>query len=81
MHIVVEANKKRISCRVCDWGTTIPESDYNRIFTRQYQIEKSAGRGLGLAIVKRIAQAHNATVGVKPNRPQGNCFYIEFPKG
>jgi signal transduction histidine kinase len=38
------------------------------------------GMGLGLAIVKRIAMAHNAVAGVKPNKPKGNIFYIKIPK-
>ena len=47
---------------------------------RKVQLDKSKGRGLGLAIVKRIAEAHNAEVGVKPNKPNGNNFYIKIPK-
>ena len=35
--------------------------------------------GLGLAIVNRIAIAHDAEVGVKPNKPRGNNFYIKIP--
>ena len=43
------------------------------------QLGKTKGSGLGLAIVKRIADAHNAEVGVKPNRPKGNNFFIKIP--
>ncbi len=28
---------------------------------------------------KRIADAHNAEVGAKPNEPTGNIFYIKIP--
>lgn len=66
---------------VKDFGPEIPESKYRDIFYRGIQIagEKKHGRGLGLAIVKRIAEVHYAEVGVKPNQPKGNIFYIKIP--
>jgi len=42
-------------------------------------MKKTNGHGLGLAIVKRIAITHNAEVGVKPNNPNGNNFYLKIP--
>ncbi|MFH1850884.1 MAG: DUF3365 domain-containing protein [Candidatus Neomarinimicrobiota bacterium] len=64
-----------------DFGTTIPESQYGNVFMRSVQLDKFAkrGRGLGLAIVKKIAEIHNAGVGIRPNQPNGNIFYISFP--
>lgn len=61
-----------------DFGVTITQEQSEKIFLRNYQIEKLnySGRGLGLSIVKRIADAHIAEVGVKPNSPQGNIFYL-----
>ena len=66
---------------VIDFGQPIPEAEYDHIFFRKYQLKSERGMGLGLAIVKRIAEAHNAQVGVKPNQPTGNIFYIKFPRG
>ncbi|NQT96748.1 MAG: ATP-binding protein [Candidatus Marinimicrobia bacterium] len=79
--MIIDVFKKDdiIVINVKDFGKSIQKEDYRNLFTRKYQIEKGRGRGLGLAIVKRIAEAHNAEVGVKPNKPTGNIFYIEIP--
>lgn len=69
-----------IVVNVKDFGKTIEKKDRENIFMRKIQLDKSKGRGLGLAIVKRIAEAHNAKIGVKPNKPKGNNFYIKIPK-
>ena len=63
-----------------DYGKTIPEDARESIFNRKVQLLDGPrkGSGLGLAIVKRIAVAHNAKVGVKANKPQGNIFYFQF---
>ncbi|NOZ03960.1 MAG: PAS domain-containing protein [FCB group bacterium] len=82
--IIVRAIKKKkcISVYVIDFGQTIPENMREEIFKRHVQLDKKhaqTGKGLGLAIVKRIADAHNAIVGVKPNKPKGNQFYLQIP--
>ncbi len=82
--IVVEAirrGKRLVTIDVRDFGKTIPEAERERVFYRHIQLAKGKkhGRGLGLAIVKRIAEAHQAEVGVKPNHPNGNIFYITLP--
>ena len=73
-------NKKGVWCEVRDYGTTIPENERKNIFDRHIRLGdyKNGGQGLGLAIVKRIANAHGAVVGVRPNLPVGNIFYIQF---
>ena len=68
-----------ITVNVKDFGETIKTKDRENIFMRTVQLSKSKGSGLGLAIVKRIAEAHEAKVGVKPNKPRGNNFYIKIP--
>lgn len=80
--ITVDAHKddKYLIVNVKDYGDTIRKGDRKKIFLRSVQLGKTKGSGLGLAIVKRIADAHNAQVGVKPNKPTGNVFYIKFPK-
>ncbi len=73
-------NTEFLTINVKDYGTTIPEEHRRKIFNRTYQIDGiKSGRGLGLSIVKKIAEAHNAIVGVKPNKPTGNIFYIKMP--
>ncbi|NQT98235.1 MAG: HAMP domain-containing histidine kinase [Candidatus Marinimicrobia bacterium] len=81
--IVVEIHDEDnvITVDYIDFGPTIPKEKRPLVFNRGVQLEKAAkrGRGLGLAIVKRIAEAHNAEVGVLPNKPSGNIFYFKIP--
>ena len=66
--------------KLSDFGETIPEDKREAIFMRSVQLLNGPrrGSGLGLAIVKRIATAHGATTGVRPNFPRGNVFYFSF---
>ncbi|MFH1852615.1 MAG: ATP-binding protein, partial [Candidatus Neomarinimicrobiota bacterium] len=75
-------DKNRVTIEVRDFGLTIPEENRQLIFSRSVQFcdGLKRGRGLGLAIVKRIADAHNAEIGVRPNQPTGNIFYITFQR-
>lgn len=68
-----------VTVNVKDFGETIKQKDRENIFMRNVQLGKTKGRGLGLAIVKRIAEAHDAEVGVIPNKPKGNVFYLKLP--
>lgn len=68
-----------VTVKFKDFGKTIEKKDRENIFIRNVKLGKTKGRGLGLAIVKRIAEAHSAEVGVKPNKPKGNIFYIKLP--
>ena len=70
-----------ITVNVKDLGETIKPKDRENIFIRSVQlgIGKTKGQGLGLAIVKRIADVHNAEIGVIPNKPNGNIFYFKLP--
>ncbi len=81
--IVITAIQERsgLTVEVCDFGETIEKKHYESIFNRKIQLAGTGenGRGLGLAIVKRISNAHSAKVGVRPNFPTGNKFYIKFP--
>ena len=81
--IIIDANIEDgfVVVNVKDFGKTIEKKDRENIFVRNVQLDKTKGRGLGLglAIVKRIAIAHDAEVGVKPNKPKGNNFYIKIP--
>ena len=80
--IIIDAveDDKHLKVNVKDQGNTIKKEDREIIFTRSVQLSNTRGSGLGLAIVKQIAEAHNASIGVKPNKPTGNIFYIKFPK-
>ncbi len=82
--IIIRAKEDNnfITIEVEDYGNTISKEKRELIFSRNVQLtdSKKESRGLGLSIVKRIAEAHNAEVGVKPNKPTGNVFYIKLPR-
>ncbi len=76
----IRSDNEYVVINVIDFGTTISGTNRLSIFDRKIQLDRrKRGHGLGLAIVKRIATAHNAEVGVKPNFPKGNNFFISLP--
>ncbi len=79
IEMVVE--DKMVTVNVIDYGRTISPKEYVSIFKRGIQLGKGIkkGRGLGLSIVKRISEAHNGEVGIRPNLPTGNIFYLKLP--
>ena len=79
--IVIDAivEMESVTINFKDFGDTIKKGDRENVFVRSVQLGDTKGSGLGLAIVKRIADAHGAEVGVKPNKPKGNNFYITIP--
>ncbi|NOZ74382.1 MAG: hypothetical protein GXO90_03260 [FCB group bacterium] len=64
-----------------DRGKSLPPKIRSQLFKRGFTLDRNSlkSRGLGLSIAKRIAWEHGAEVGVEPNTPQGNCFYLRFP--
>ena len=79
--IVALTDDDSILVEVKDQGETLGQDVRVKIFERGVQLDHSqTGDGIGLAIVKRIAQAHNAEVGVRPRSQGGNSFYIKFQK-
>jgi two-component system, OmpR family, sensor histidine kinase MprB len=66
---------------VIDHGPGIPDEDLPHIFERFYRAPAARGMpgaGLGLAIVARIAQANDATAGVRTGQ-DGSTFTLAFP--
>ena len=73
-----------IEVRVVDTGIGIPEAERERVFDAFYQVDQSStrkygGTGLGLAIVRRLVQAHQGTVHVESNLPQGTVLVVSLP--
>lgn len=81
VEVILKKDSEHIEFSVSDVSNTITGEDRDSIFQRSIQLAngKMRGSGLGLAIVKRIADVHGATVGVKPNQPTGNTFYLHIP--
>lgn len=78
--IFLREEEGRVTLRVEDQGTPVPVDKKEEIFNRFTRIDDdpSKGRGLGLAIAKRIADAHDAEVGVDISISGGNSFYLKF---
>ncbi len=78
----VAENHGGLKILISDRGTTIPKERQEQIFRRSVQLgpKGNSGSGLGLAISKQIAEAHHAEIGLEPNLPKGNSFYIILPQ-
>lgn len=67
-------NKKRIYCKVRDFGPGIPNAELEHVFMPFAQGNKarsSSGSGLGLAIIRRIVEAHDGEVTLRNHPQQG----------
>jgi len=67
-----------------DNGIGIPDPEKLKVFNRFYRIgnedtRQTKGTGLGLYIVNQIVKAHQGTISVKDNIPQGTIFTITLP--
>lgn len=68
---------------VKDSGIGIKKQDYKNIFKKFYRVQDeetrtTKGTGLGLFIVKQTLKRHRGKISVKPNKPKGSVFTIEF---
>ncbi|MBU0756969.1 MAG: HAMP domain-containing protein [Nanoarchaeota archaeon] len=84
--IKVEAKKQRddIFFSVTDTGVGIPESEFERIFNRFYQVDSSytrkvGGSGLGLAVSKGIVEALGGSIRVDSVIGKGTTFSFNIP--
>ena len=71
-----------IRFEVRDTGPGLPRDVRERLFDPYARAAESAvpGLGLGLATVRRLVEAHDGTVGVRPNEGPGSLFWFELPK-
>ena len=63
---------------VTDDGSGIPPADLERIFDPLFTTKRT-GTGLGLTIVQSVAEAHGATVEIRPAVPRGSTFALRWP--
>ncbi|HYM43259.1 MAG TPA: ATP-binding protein [Steroidobacteraceae bacterium] len=74
----VSASNHAVELSVCDNGPGLSATMTKRVFDPFFSTKEN-GTGLGLAISSTIARAHGGTVGYRPNKPAGACFYIVLP--
>ena len=82
--VLRQAAKGAVRLEIADNGIGIPNKEKSKIFERFYRVgnedtRKTKGTGLGLYIVHQIVLAHNGTIEVMNNRPQGTIFSISLP--
>jgi len=83
--VAIESQGDTVFIRVTNSGSSIPESEQQRIFERFYRGEQarrfSAGSGLGLYVARKIALAHGGQLDLDVERPtDGVTFYLALPK-
>jgi signal transduction histidine kinase len=76
---------QQLCISVQDTGIGIKEEDYQRIFERFYQSDKSrsrqmGGHGLGLSIAKWIVETHKGKIKVTSELRKGSTFMIHIPQ-
>ena len=79
---VTSADAQGVRFAVSDTGPGIAAEHLPRVFTRFWQVKRTAhlGSGLGLAIAKGIAEAHRGRVWVESTPGAGSTFYLELPR-
>jgi len=85
-HIDISLQKDRGVAQVSiqDTGIGIPAVEFEHIFERFYQVDKSrdkerGGVGLGLSICRWIATAHQGTIEVESEVGKGSLFIVSLP--
>lgn len=76
---------EKISIQFADNGIGISDKEKNKVFERFYRVgnedtRQTKGTGLGLYIVDQIIKAHQGSITVSDNSPEGSIFTISLPK-
>lgn len=75
---------KEVVIKVGDNGPGIPDEHKKKVFDEFYRVPTGnvhnvKGYGLGLSYVKKVINAHNGSISVQDNFPQGSVFVIRIP--
>ena len=83
--ITVEAKlgDDEVLVSVADTGEGVPESSRTRVFEKFEQLKQAGGgqrgSGLGLTFCKLAVEAHNGSIWIEDNEPQGSRFVFSLP--
>jgi len=82
--VTSHSDKKDIIISVQDFGTGIPESEQDLIFSRFYRANSAvesnvSGIGLGLYVAMQIVKAHQGKIWVESIENKGSNFYFSTP--
>lgn len=85
INVLITENQDKLKISVQNMGTSIPNSEIDRLFDKFYRIDKSRKRnkynstGIGLSIVKNILMLHNCEFNIQ-NIDNGVEFYFIIDK-
>jgi heavy metal sensor kinase len=82
--ISLQKDKEFAKVSIQDTGIGIPYVEFEHIFERFYQVDKSRGRegagvGLGLSICQWIAKAHHGKIELESEVGKGSHFVVSLP--
>lgn len=83
-HLSYTLTESEIQITLADSGIGISGDDQPRVFERHFRGNSARqarpdGLGIGLCIAKGIIEAHDGTIRLMPNQPQGTCVLISLP--
>jgi two-component system sensor histidine kinase KdpD len=74
-------NADQFELTITDNGPGFPENEIPWVFDKFYRLpnSKAGGTGLGLSIAKAVVEAHNGTIKLENEKPNGARFTITLP--
>lgn len=81
--ILITRKEKTITATVRDYGSVIPEEEWEHVFEKFYRASNHGekdGSGLGLVVAEHIVKRHNGSIRVESGESTGTCFIIQFPE-
>ena len=83
IQILVEHADDRVRAQVKNYGSVIPEEEWEHVFEKFYRAgnhgEKD-GSGLGLVVADNIVKRHGGEISVSSSEKEGTCFLVDFPE-
>ena len=84
LHLALLPTENEIVLELSDEGIGINPEDQQQLFTRHYRSAAARqtrpdGLGIGLSIAKAIMQAHDGTIRLEANKPQGTRVVLTLP--
>lgn len=79
--ITSEINDNNIKISIADNGDGLSQESMDRLFEKFFRPPgtKAGGTGLGLSIAKGFIEAHNGSISVRGNEPNGLIFDVVLP--
>lgn len=82
VEVILAAENNAVRLSVKDEGMGIADDERAKIFQKFYRSDATQGykgTGLGLFLTDYFVKAHNGTIEIKNNKPEGSIFQIVFP--